>query len=93
MTRPITMHDYIATLARRIASDIHPSAQSICAEYLIEMEYAPPSELPRLLALWRDKITDELRWEASKYHDFPVNDFRTAYKLRHRAERFEAGYG
>jgi hypothetical protein len=50
--------------------EIHPSAQSICHEYLSEMRVAAyrgdNTELVRLLRLIENKIAVEMEWEAEK---------------------------
>jgi hypothetical protein len=86
----ISMHDFIEALRMRVPTDIHPSARCIIHEYLGAMRDAidDPAHVVKLATMVREKIVDELRWEAEKYAS--VCDYREAYRLRHRADRFES---
>lgn len=89
--QPISMHEFVATLRRRVPLEIHPLAQLHVNEWLTEMEiaseHADMGEVARLNTIIINKITDELRWEAVKYAS--VDDFKEAHRLRRRAERWE----
>jgi hypothetical protein len=84
-------HDFIAALRLRGPREIHPMARVIIAEWLDDMQRAAETgdtrEVHRLVRMVRDKIADELRWEAVKYAT--VHDHKEANKLRYRATRFE----
>jgi hypothetical protein len=65
----ISMHDWAWAFRDSISSqleEIHPSARSICYEYLVEMEYAiardDDANITRLLRLVQKKIAEELEW-------------------------------
>jgi hypothetical protein len=47
------------------------------------------AEITRLVGMIRDRVVDELRWEAEKMADKLVGDFKEAYRLRRQADRFE----
>lgn len=85
-----TMHAFIEQLAQRVPPEVHPSARGIIGEYLAEARSVvdDPAAVTCPLGKVRRRIVDELRWEAEKYAS--VDDHREAYKLRQRADRFEA---
>jgi len=72
MTRALALtdaHDWIDSFCASVEpqlADIHPSARSICREYIRDMHRAATAgdmqELARLLALTQDKIAEELIW-------------------------------
>jgi hypothetical protein len=89
-----SMREFIDVFRRRVPPGIHPSAQCIVREYISRAYDADARgdlhEVSRLLGLAKWKICDELRWEAEKYSDQLIRDYRESYRLRHRADRFEA---
>jgi hypothetical protein len=90
-----TMPGFVATLWRRVPREIHPSARNGIRWQLIEAQATAEAgdmrEAARLLKLAREKTVDELRWEATKREMF--GPCRESYKLRCRAERWEAQHG
>ncbi len=90
-----SMREHVDALAVRVPREIHPSARVIIGEWLGDMRMAADAgdmrEVARLVRMVRAKIVDELRWEAVKYET--ARDGREAYRLRRRADRFEAAHG
>jgi hypothetical protein len=88
---PMFVTNAIETLCRRVPSDIHPMSRAYIQEDLCAMHDVvdDPVEVTRLITNVRNRIVREWRWEA-EMHANDFHDFREAYKLRRRAERFEA---
>jgi hypothetical protein len=88
------MREFIDVFRQRVPPEIHPSAQCIVREYISRAYDADARgdlhEVSRLLGLAKWKICDELRWRAEIFSDQLIRDYREAYRLRHRADRFEA---
>jgi hypothetical protein len=86
--------DFIEALCIRVPPDIHPSARWNIDHDFSEMREAvvidDHARIVRLIAKVRDRIVDELRWEAEKYQT--VRKHREAYRLRRRADRYEAAH-
>jgi hypothetical protein len=91
-----TMREFIEGLRLRVPPEIHPSAQGIVRQHLDDACYADAhgdlATVHRLLDLVGRKIADELRWEADKSATPRIKDYREAYRLRRRADRFEARF-
>ena len=88
------MRDFVEALHVRVPRDIHPMACRFIHEDICEMREAVAvddhAHVVLLMANVRERIVDELRWEAVKYQT--VRKHREAYRLRRRADRFEAAH-
>jgi hypothetical protein len=89
-----SMYDFINALCIRVPPDIHPSARWNIDHDFSEMREAVAvddhAHVVLLMAYVRDRVVDELRWEAEKYRT--VRKYREAYRLRRRADRFEVAH-
>ena len=86
------MRDFIELLRRSVPPEIHPSAKEGIRWKFAEMRDAVdnPAHVVRLAAQVRERIVYELRWEAVKHAT--ARDFKGAYRLRRRADRFEVSH-
>ncbi len=82
------MFDFIDELRRRVPRDIHPMAQALIDEDIGAMRDAAddPARVLQLIAKVRERVIDELCWEAVKAET--GHDFKQAYRLRRQAARF-----
>jgi hypothetical protein len=87
-----SMRDFIEALRVRVPRDIHPMALQFIHEDFGEMCEAvnDPARVMQLIAKVHHRTASELRWEAAKHTS--CGGFRDAYRLRRRAERFEAAH-
>jgi hypothetical protein len=86
MSASITsLRDYVETAKQRVPRDMHPNVY----EYLSWAEYHADRddahEVAPYLGLARDRIVQELRWEAESFET--AHAYRDAYDAHRRADR------
>jgi hypothetical protein len=86
------MRDFVEALLVQVPHDMHPSSSFIIHHKFTEMRDAvdDPARVMQLMAAVRERIVQELRWEAENYQT--VRKYREAYRLRRRADRFEVAH-
>jgi hypothetical protein len=89
-----SMYDFIETFAiREPYNDIHPLSQQLVHNDICDMREMAhhgddPSHIIKLMHNVRHRIARDLRWAADDCAS--THHFKEAYKLRRRANKFEA---
>lgn len=89
----ISICEFIAAFVQCVPRGLHPFAQAVIAEDLAAMRAAADDavEVLRLVRKISERVVRELSWEAESYES--AGDHREAYRLRSRAQRYEARHG
>ena len=88
------MYQFIETLRLHIPP-IHPCGEEAVYSYFAEMRDATddPPEVARVAAMIRDRVVQELRFEAESIESSRCPGcYRDAYRLRRQADRFDANH-
>jgi hypothetical protein len=88
------MYQFIERLRLHVPP-IHPSGEEAVHRYFAEMREAmdDPAEVSRLAAMVRDRVVQELRWEAENMESARYAGWsKDAHRKRQQASRFEASH-